>query len=280
MNYAFYNGEFYKSSDLRIPITDRGLFFGDGIYEALIGKHGGIYLEEDHFDRFFRNAEIMDLHPNFSREELSGWLREIILRSGLSEYFIYFQLTRYSEERTHSYASKKSNLLITVREHTTPDRNTRLKLITEEDKRHLMCNVKTLNLIPAVLASKRAESLACDEAVFIRDGYVTECAHSNISIIKNGILITHPTDNLILPGITRKRMLFLAERLGIPYKESPFTKAELISSDAAIVTSTTKLALIANEVDEIPLKKDRSEEAEALISALFDDYISASEKIC
>ncbi len=275
MEYAFYNGEFYEKNELKIPLTDRSVFFGDGIYEALIGRSGGIYLLEEHFDRFWKNAEIMDLKPDFTREELSSRLSEIISRSGFYEYFIYFQLTRHSEERTHTYKGNKTNLLITIREHTVPCTDTKLKLITAEDVRYRMCNVKTLNLLPNVLASKKAEKAGCDEAVFVRDGYVTECAHSNIFTVKNGVLITHPTNNFILPGITRKRLLYFAEKLGIPYRETPFTKGELISADAVLVSSTTRLANAVSEIDEIPLKKEENHEVNLLISALHEDYLAA-----
>lgn len=280
MEYAFYNGELCERDNIKVPLSDRSIFFGDGIYEALIGGNGKIYLFDEHFDRFSKNATAMDLYPHFSKQELYSLLSEIISKSGFAEYFIYFQLTRFSEMRTHAYNGDRSNLLITIRKHEIPSAEKRLKLITAEDVRYSLCNLKTLNLLPNVLASKKAETLGCDEAVFIRDGYVTECAHSNISIIKNGCLITHPESSFILPGITRKRLLFFAKELGIPCYETPFTKGELISADAVIVTSTTRLANLVSEIDEIPLKKEENREAKLLISALRDDYIASLSKNC
>ena len=280
MEYAFYNGVFCEKDKIRVPLSDRSIFFGDGIYEALVGRGGGLYLFDEHYERFLRNAAAMDLYPHFSKEELRSLLSEIISKSGFYEYFIYFQLTRFSEERTHSYTGDGSNLLITIREHKIPSADKRLRLITAEDVRYSLCSLKTLNLLPNVLASKKAESAGCDEAVFIRDGRVTECAHSNVSIIKNGSLITHPENSFILPGITRKRLLFFAKKLGIPCYETPFTKGELISADAVIVTSTTRLANLASEIDEIPLKKEENREAKLLISALYEDYLSAFAGFC
>ncbi len=278
MQYAFYNGDICDIHELKIPLTDRGVFFGDGVYEALIGRDGEIYLEDEHLDRFECSCRYMDLAPCVTRDELSRLMREVVRKNRLSEYFIYFQLTRYGGERVHAYTSNKTNLLITAKEFSLPEKNKKLKLITTDDNRYRMCNVKTLNLIPNVLASTLALSKGCDEAVFIRDGYVTECAHSNIAIIKNNTLITHPEGNLILPGITRKRMLTLAGELGILTVEKPFTKAELISADAAIVTSTTKLALAVLEIDEIPLIKAENEVANTLISAMLCDYLGSFEK--
>ena len=85
----------------------------------------------------------------------------------------------------------------------TPDLYKKIRLLTQEDTRFLHCNIKTLNLLPNVMAAEKAESMGCGECVFHRGDVVTECAHSNVSIIKDGVFKTHPTDHYILPGITR-----------------------------------------------------------------------------
>jgi D-alanine transaminase len=140
-----------------------------------------------------------------------------------------------------------------------------------------MCNVKTLNLLPAVLASKKAEESGCDEAVFIRDGIVTECAHSNIFTVKDGIVYTHPKGPHILPGITRKRVLYFCEQLGIECHEKKFTKSELLTADEILVTSTTKLCVRADEIDKsgVGHKNRRSSiAAELIIKALEEDFLA------
>lgn len=273
MSIAYYNGDFCNFSDVKIPLTDRCVFFGDGIYDAAIGKHGRIYLEREHLERFFGNAETLNIPLDMNKEGLGILLRQLIKHSGLDEYFIYFQLTRYSNERNHSYHDTSlSNLLITIKEHKLPDSNKHLKLISENDIRHSMCNIKTLNLLPAVIASKKAESSGCDEAVFIRDGKITECAHSNISIVKNGTLFTHPKSPYILPGITRERMLYMCGKLYIPYKEIPFTYNELKEADAVLVTSTTKLCLAAESIDGLTIGNKMDRVSDRLIYALRKDF--------
>ena len=273
MSIAYYNGQFCDYSDIRISLTDRCVFFGDGIYDAAIGKCGRIYLEDEHLDRFISNAKRLNIPLKKSKRELSRLIHETIDKNRFEQYFIYFQLSRYSEERTHSFEdSNDSNLLITVREHTLPAPNKKLKLTKADDIRYKMCDIKTLNLLPAVMASKRAELGGYDETVFVRDGIVTECAHSNVAIIKNEALYTHPTNNLILPGITRARMLFTCKSLGIPYKEIPFSFAELINADSILITSTTKLAVIADSVNGINVGNTNNSQARALISALRDDF--------
>ena len=124
-----------------------------------------------------------------------------------------------------------------------------LKLVSTEDTRFLHCNIKTLNLLPNVMAAEKAHEAGCDECVFHRGDIVTECAHSNISILKDGVFITHPTDHYILPGISRMHLIQECRRLGIPVDETPFTMKELREADEIIVSSSTKLALRACELE-------------------------------
>ena len=116
-----------------------------------------------------------------------------------------------------------------------------MKLMTYEDKRYEYCDIKTTNLIPAVLASTEAEKSGFDEAVFIRDSFVTECSKSNISILKQGRLVTHPESSHILPGITRAHLLKVCEKVNIPVIKEAFTLKDLLAADEIIVTSSTKL---------------------------------------
>ena len=128
-----------------------------------------------------------------------------------------------------------------------------IKLNTEEDTRFYHCNIKTLNLIPSVIAYQRCIEQGCQETVFHRGERVTECAHSNILIIKDGVLCTPPRDNLILPGITLKHLLMLAEKNGIPTSEAPFTMQELADADEIIVSSSGGLCIQAVELDGKPI---------------------------
>ena len=127
------------------------------------------------------------------------------------------------------------------------------KLISLEDNRFKLCNIKTLNLIPSVLANQRAAEQGCDEAVLHRGSRVTECAHSNISILKDGVLQTAPTDELILPGITRKHLLALAREHGIEVLEKPFSMVELMNADEIMVTSSSALCMKVESIDGIPV---------------------------
>ena len=145
--------------------------------------------------------------------------------------FVYWEATRGTGIRNHVFPDSPSNLLIYTRPCPMKDLSLRYKLATMEDKRFYYCNVKTLNLIPSVLASQRALEKGCDETVFHRGDLVTECAHSNVSIIKDGKFITHQLDCLVLPGITRKHLIEICHEKGIPVEERDYTLEELKNAD-------------------------------------------------
>lgn len=270
--FSFYNGKFAPTEEISIPLTDRAVYFGDGIYDAAIGRNGKIFLLDEHLDRLLGNAPKLSIPVPYEREELEEILLETVRRSGFKCYFVYFQLTRNGGARKHIAEEKfGANLLITVSELELPSAQT-IKLITFEDKRFEYCDIKTLNLLPSVLASTYAEKNGCGEAIFHRGDIVTECAHSNVSILKNGELITHPTDNHILPGITRRHLVDAAVRLGIPVNERPFTLTELFDADEVLVTSTTKLIARGTVLNGREIGGKDTDNLTRLSDALLEEY--------
>ncbi len=273
LSYSYYNGEFDLTESIKIPLNDRCIYFGDGIYDAAIGCNGRIFLLDEHVQRFLSNAKKIKLGSIPTYGELTKILNDVVRQADIPEFFLYFQLSRNASGRTHSaVGANSSNLLITVSETTVRENGSPISLITEEDKRYFMCDIKTLNLLPAVIASTRAELSDCEEAVFHRGVTVTECAHSNISILKSGILFTHPQSNTILPGITRRHMLIACERLGIPYREQAFTLDELFSADEIIVTSTSKLCRTANKINGIPVGEKDAINSSKISAFLYKEY--------
>ena len=280
MSIAYYNGKICSVDEVRVPLTDRAIFFGDGIYDAAIGRGGRIYLEDEHIERFIGNSRLMNIPLPLEKEELRGLLHELVRRSGEDCFFLYFQLTRYSATRVHACREREmSNLLITVTPATLPDPKRRLALVSYPDKRYEYCHIKTLNLLPAVLASSYAEGMGADEAVFYRKSVVTECAHSNISILKSGVLITHPTDTHILPGITRAKMIDICKEMGVKVEERAFARGDLLRSDAVLVTSSSKLCLMASSVDGASLQSRKNGVGREICDRFFDDFMTKTCEI-
>ncbi len=271
-SYAYYNGKFGKKKDIFIPLSDRSIYFGDAIYDAAIGSYDRILWEKEHIDRFLSNAEKIGIHHNFTEEFLSSLLREVAVKSMLKSYFLYFQMSRSLPNRTHSASGTRTNLLITVDPITIDPNPTPLKLITVNDRRFGYCHIKTTNLLPSVIASTKAENEGCDEAVFVRGKYVTECAKSNIAIINQGRVITHPKSNRILPGIAREHLLINCRRLNIPYDERPFTTKEMLSADEILVTSTTKLCRTTDTINNKRVGGKNNALATTLCEIMYSDY--------
>ena len=221
---GYYNGKFGPLEEMTVPMNDRACYFGDGVYEATLARNGKIFALKEHLDRFFNSAGLLRIEIPYTREELTAILYDMLAKMDDSDIFIYWQMTRGTGIRQHQFPEKgtKPNLWIFMKPGKPADSSKRLKLTDVEDTRFLHCNIKTLNLLVNVMAAEKAESMGCGECVFHRGDVVTECAHSNVSIIKDGIFKTHPTDHYILPGITRMHIIQICKDNGIPVDETPF----------------------------------------------------------
>ena len=255
-NVGYYNGEMGPLEEMKVPMGDRALYFGDGIYEATCVANRVPFALDDHLDRMYNSLRLMEIPFTMGREEIKAELRKVIDAAEEAPcLFLYWQISRGVCMRNHPFpgAEVKPALMIYVKPVTMKDMNKRYKLISMEDIRYKLCNIKTLNLIPSVLANQRAVERGCDEAVLHRGSRVTECAHSNISMLKDGVLHTAPTDELILPGITRKHLLQLCAANGIPVVEAPYSMVELMNADEIIVSSSSALLMGVESIDGIPV---------------------------
>lgn len=250
-NLGYYNGKYDEIENMTIPMNDRVCFFGDGVYDATYSRNYNIFSIDEHVNRLFNSASLLEIEIKETKEELKEILNNMVSKMDTGENFVYFQVTRGSGERNHVFPSdnSKGNLWINIFHKEIADVYKKIRLIVMEDTRFLHCNIKTLNLIPSVIASQRAKEAGCHEAVFHRSGRVTECAHSNIHIIKDGTFITAPTDNLILPGIARKHLINACDKLQIPVCEKPYMLGDLIDADEIMVSSAGCLCLAAEEID-------------------------------
>lgn len=250
---GYYNGKYGELSEMTVPMNDRVCYFGDGVYDATYSKNYIIFTLWEHIDRFYNSANELKIELPYSKQELADILNEMVKKMDTGENFVYWQATRGTGTRNHAFPEngEKANMWITIVPKNIVPTYKKVKLCTMPDTRFLHCNIKTLNLIPSVMASQKAKELHCAETVFHREGRVTECAHSNVHIIKDGVFKTAPCDNLILPGIARRHLLSACERLGIPYEEKPFSLEELFSADEILISSAGSLGLAAEEIDGI-----------------------------
>ena len=206
-NIAYYNGKTAPIEEMMVPMNDRACYFGDGVYDATCVVNHVPMAFDDHIDRIYRSAKLIDIDIPMEKAEMKRMLQELVDQVEGDTLFLYWQVTRGVGMRNHPYsgAGDKPSIWAFVRPSKMRDPFGVYKCITVEDKRFFYCNIKTINLLPAVMANEKAMEAGCDEAIFHRGDRVTECSHSNVHILKNGTLYTAPCDELILPGITRAR---------------------------------------------------------------------------
>lgn len=267
---AYYQGNIGPIDEVRVPLTDRGLYFGDGVYDATCCRNKKPFALSDHLDRFYRSLEQLAIPFSMPRAELDALLRELCSQVDTDETHIcYWQVTRGAAHRTHTFPKNAEPCLMIFVEPTgMASVQQPMRLITVADTRFYHCNIKTLNLIPNIMASQRAAEAGCAEVVFHRGGRVTEGAHSGLAMLKDGVFCTPPLDELILPSITRKHCLELCAALGIPVCEAPFTVAELCDADEVLVLSAGCLGVSVSEIDGKPV----GGKAPALLQALQSAY--------
>lgn len=269
-NLAYYNGKITSIEDMMIPANDRGFYFGDGIYEVAMVFNHKIFALNDHLDRMANSAALVRIELPASKKEIGHLLEELALKVESPCQFLYWQITRASSPRNHLFPEGAvSNLYVYSKPWKGVEMSDEYRLLSVEDTRFLHCNIKTLNLLPNVMAAQKAKEAGCSEAVFVRDGYVTEGSHSNISLIKDGVFVTHPLDNLILPGTERNHMIRYCGELGIPVEERAFTLKEMAEAEEIIVSSTSHPSMRAMELDGKAVGMKNAE----LVKKLRDKYM-------
>ena len=264
---GYYNGTYGELGSMQVPMNDRACWFGDGVYDAGPCRNYEIYAVDEHIDRLFRSASMLGIRVPLCKSSLKQLLARLVRMMDSGDLFVYVQVTRGTAPRNHAFPEVPANLWITLTPSQILTSPAPIRLVSVEDTRYMHCNIKTLNLIPNVLAAQKASEAGCEEAVFYRtgtgaaaadcsnstdgnlQGVVTECAHSNIHILKNGVLKTHPADNQILPGIARAHLLRACREIRIPVSEKPFTVRELMDADEVIVTSSSAPCRRAGEID-------------------------------
>ncbi|MEG1536268.1 MAG: aminotransferase class IV [Clostridia bacterium] len=272
-NLAFYNGKITEIEQGTIPINDRACYFGDGVYDATYTRHGFPFAIGEHVDRFVANAHSVGIEMQFDKAYLCGLLVELCARVDGEDNFVYWQVSRGSGIREHCLDKKApSNLLIMIYPKALTTFDKRYALCLYQDIRYYLCNVKTLNLLPNVLASQFAKEYGCDECILHRQGMVTEGAHSNISYIKNNLLISPPNNELILRGIAREHLFAVARQLDLEVVQREFYIGEILDADEIIVTSSGTLCASAQSVDRLAVGGKQPETIRKLQRLLLDEF--------
>ncbi len=275
---GYYNGKIDELDRISVPMLDRACYFGDGVYDVTYARNYQIYCLEEHVDRIFQSAELLRIRPTLTREELCVCLRELSRRLDHGDQWVYFQFSRGTELRNHAFPEEASaNLWVMLKPAVIKDTYLPLSCITYPDTRALHCNVKSLNLLPSVLATQAAVEAGVDECVLVRDGIVTECAHSNVSILRGGVLYTHPADEKILAGTGRAHLMAMCRRFGIPVREEKYSIEALREADEVLLTSASALCMRILRLDGSPVGGRAPHTVKELQDALLADYLEQTK---
>jgi len=251
---AWVDGWVGPLAEARISVQDRGFLFGDGVYEVLRAYGGRIFLLRPHLERLASSARGLSLEVPRSRRGLETLLQSLLHESGYSEARIYVQVTRGAARREHVFPRKvRPSLVIWVEAmHGVADskRQSGLRVITVDDQRWNRCHLKSLLLLPNVLARQEAHQRGVDEALLLGPGgIVREGAGTNVFLVSRRRLRTHPLTSEILPGITRQHVIGLARAAGLGVDEQRFRLSTLHKADEVFVSSTTLEIMPVVQVD-------------------------------
>lgn len=253
---VYLNGQYLPTDEAKISVLDRGFIFGDGVYEVWRLIEGKLFEHERHDRRLRRGLKTIEIAvPDKELEALPGVAERLIRENDLSqgEGTFYLEITRGVAPRAHAYPppTTKATIFAMVSPFVVPHpiRASGAKAITQSDVRWLRCDVKTIQLLPNVMAKQKAQMAGALEAIFVRNGIVTEGTHTTVLGVKNGELRTHPLGPMILPSVTREIILELAREQGVPVKEFPFNTQELFALDELFVAGTTTDVTPIVEVD-------------------------------
>lgn len=242
--YVLWNDQLVKRDAVKIDPEDRGYQYGDGLYEVIRVYNGQLYMLDEHLDRLWTGAEKIKLTLPFTRATLTTNLKKLVDKEGLKEAKLYFQVTRgIDAPRNHVLPDPKKVkgvLTANVRSYERPVQKMAegIRVATVPDTRWLHCDIKSISLLGNVLALDEARSQGYDDAVLIRDQYVTEASAANFWVVKDGTVYTHPDGPLVLPGITKMKILALADQLGIPVKQEAVSQTDLMEADECFVSGT------------------------------------------
>lgn len=253
MGFALLNGEILERSEAKVDIEDRGYQFGDGVYEVIRVYNGKMFTADLHLNRFVNSSNSIGISLPYTLADLTKMLNELLAKNNLQFGNIYMQITRGMAPRSHPFPT--GNVTPTLVAYTINGERpleslkAGVKTILTEDIRWLRCDIKSLNLLANLLAKQKATEKGCYEAIQHRGQAVTEGSSSNIFIVKNGTVITHESDHLILKGITKDVILEICQKNNFPFEERTFTLEELEQADEVFLSSTTSEVMPIIEID-------------------------------
>ena len=252
---VFFNHQFIPKADVRIEPDDRGFLFADGVYEVMRSYRGKLFEADAHMARL--NRSLRNLRINIPEEINFKEIGDRLIENNNlqdEDANIYIQITRGPAPRKHAFPETEIPATLYASaspfQRPTEKQEQGVKVILEPDNRWTRCDIKSISLLPNVMASQRAKEENAEEAIFVRDDEVLEGSHSSFCGVFNNCLTTAPKSNYILPGITREVVLQLCREIDITVDESPISENGLKEADELMLLSTSLEVTPVVQVDD------------------------------
>lgn len=275
---SFLNGQFIEHSKAFVHIEDRGFQLADAVYEVILFNQEKFVDGVPHIERLFRSLREVNIKHNLSIDDLLKNGAELFAKNNMKEGALYLQISRGAANRTPVIPQGLAPTIVmtvTIAKKMTPEEfNKGLRVMTHDDIRWHRCDIKTVALLASSLINQKAKDAGYDDALFLRDGVISEGTFSNFFIInKDGILVTKNADNNILRGITRDRIIDLAKKNSIPVEERGFTIDELMQAKEAFLSSSTMMVRPVTQVNGINIGEGQAGVVTHKLNELYREFI-------
>ena len=271
---VYLNGKFILKSEAFISVMDRGFLFGDGVYEVFPVYNGLILGLESHLKRLQKGLDAINIVNPYDKK---GWIsiinKLISYHRENSKQAIYLQISRgCDDDRKHTHGKLEPTVYMQsspFKSQTKDDLLIGSDAITRDDTRWSQCDTKATSLLANIMFAQEAKNHGVEEVILIRDGIVTECSSSNLFLVKDNSIYTHPKGPYILPGITREIAIDCAKYCDIEVKEVTFDKDSLMDADEVWISSSTREIVPINRIDNSLINNGKVGEIWSLI---YDRY--------
>jgi D-alanine transaminase len=257
---AYVNGVYLPHADASVHIEDRGYQFADGVYEVWSVRNSTLQDHKPHLDRLMRSLTELKIPIAFSIGSLNVILREIIRRNRVNNGMVYLQITRGVAPRDHAWPKTiKPSMVLTARSTNfsaaESQANIGVKVITLPDIRWKRCDIKSVSLLPNILAKHEAKEQGAYEALMVdNQGFITEGSSTNAWIIsQDNVLITRNISTRILSGVTRLAVIEIAKQFHLAIEERKFTTLEVQQAKEAFITAATALVMPVIQIDGVKI---------------------------
>lgn len=275
---VYLNGEYIPYENAKISVDDRGFVFADGIYEVARIYGGRIFLLQPHLDRLRFGLGELQIRADIV-DQVADIGERLIAQNGTDEATLYIQVTRGVAPRAHAFPNPEvpPTVFIAAKPFKAPPESYRtdgVAAVTVTDTRWARCDIKSVNLLPNVLANQQAKAAGAFEALFVRDGQVIEGSHSNLFGVLDGELLTYASSGHILTGITRLLVIDKARELGIPLRERGIPRERLFDTTELFLSGTTTEVMPVVRVDGQPIGDGKPGPITRRLQGLFREWIA------